>query len=92
MSIWKIAIELIDPTALPQPKADQDALDAILTEVYIGIGAIGFILILIGGFRYVMSQGDPAKITQAKNIILYTLIGIIVSALAVTIVSFVLEA
>ena len=36
-----------------------------------------------------ISQGDPAKIKQAKDTILYALVGLVVSIFAVAIVGFV---
>jgi len=88
------AVQLIDPdeAGLPQPDAGQGALNSIMTEIYIAIGAVALILILIASVRYVMSQGDPAKITQAKNMILYTIIGLVIAASAATIVNYVLQA
>lgn len=76
---------------IPQTPATQGTLDTIMAEVYIAIGAIGLILMLIAGLRYIMSQGDPAKIAQAKNMVIYTLIGVVVSALAWSITSYVLQ-
>jgi hypothetical protein len=86
--------QILDPNeaGLPQTPANQDTLDTIMTQIYIAIGAIGLILIMIAGLRYITSQGDPSKITQAKNMVLYTLIGVIIAALAASIVTFVLQA
>lgn len=54
------------------------------------VGAIAVVMIIIGGFRYVTSGGDSAKITSAKNTILYALIGLIIVALSQIVVKFVL--
>ena len=88
------AVELINPgdAGLPQTVADKGTLDTIFTFVYITIGAVALFFIVVAGLRYVMSQGDPAKTAQAKNVILYTLIGLIIAALATTIVSYALKA
>jgi hypothetical protein len=47
-------------------------------------------MIIWGGLRYITSGGDSAKITSAKNTIIYALIGLVVVALAQFIVKFVL--
>lgn len=52
------------------------------------VGAIAVIMIIIGGIRYTISNGDSAQITSAKNTILYSVIGIIVALLAYAIVNF----
>jgi len=54
------------------------------------IGAIAVIMLIIGGIRYVISQGDSSAVTSAKNTILYAVIGIIVAILAYAIVNFVI--
>ena len=55
------------------------------------IGAISVVMLIIGGIRYVVSQGDQGAITSAKNTILYAIIGIIVAFLAFAAVRFVTD-
>jgi hypothetical protein len=43
-------------------------------------------MIVIGGFRYVTSQGDPSHIKAAKDTILYSVIGLIVAILSFAVV------
>jgi len=54
------------------------------------IGAISVIMLIIGGIRYVVSGGDSAAVTSAKNTILYAIVGIIVAILAYALVHFVI--
>lgn len=54
------------------------------------IGAVSVIMLIIGGIRYTISQGDSAAVTSAKNTILYAVIGIVVALLAFAIVNYVL--
>lgn len=54
------------------------------------IGAISVIMLIIGGIRYVVSGGDQAAVTSAKNTILYAVIGIVVAILAYALVNFVI--
>lgn len=53
------------------------------------IGAISVIMLIIGGIRYVVSGGDSAAVTSAKNTILYAVVGIVVAILAFALVNFV---
>ena len=53
------------------------------------IGAIAVVMLIIGGIRYVVSQGDQNAVTSAKNTILYAIIGIVVAFLAYAAVNFV---
>lgn len=53
------------------------------------VGAIAVIMLIIGGLRYVISQGDKGNVESAKNTILYAVIGIVIAVLAYAIVNFV---
>lgn len=55
------------------------------------IGAISVIMLIWGGLRYIISGGDSKKVTDAKNTILYAIIGLVFAVLAYAIVSFVLN-
>ena len=54
------------------------------------IGAIAVLMIIVGGIRYTVAQGDNAAISAAKNTIMYAIVGIIVAFVAYGIVNFVL--
>ncbi|MFZ2545312.1 MAG: hypothetical protein WAW80_05015 [Candidatus Saccharimonadales bacterium] len=54
------------------------------------IGAISVIMLIVGGLRYVVSGGDSTQVTNAKNTILYAIVGIVVAILAYAAVSFVI--
>lgn len=55
------------------------------------IGAIAVVMIILGGFRYVISGGNASSVTAAKNTILYAIVGVIVALLAYAIIDFVLN-
>lgn len=55
------------------------------------VGVAAVIMIIIGGFKYVTSQGDGNNTASAKNTILYAVVGLVVVALAQVIVRFVLS-
>lgn len=61
---------------------------ARLIAIVIGVAAV--IMIIVGGLQYVLASGDPSNITNAKNTILYAIIGVVVALLAQGIISFVL--
>ncbi len=61
------------------------------TVLYV-VGIISVIMLIYGGLRYVVSGGDSKKVTDAKNTILYAIIGLIISILAFAIVNFVINA
>ena len=55
------------------------------------LGAVAVIMIIVGGIKYTISNGDSSQITSAKNTILYAVIGLIVALLAYAIVNFVVD-
>lgn len=61
------------------------------TILYI-VGIVAVIMLIVGGIRYVVSGGDAKKVTDAKNTILYAIIGLIICFLAFAIVNFVIAA
>lgn len=61
------------------------------TILYI-VGIIAVIMLIIGGIKYVVSGGDSKKVTDAKNTVLYAIIGLVIAFLAFAIVNFVIEA
>lgn len=56
------------------------------------VGALSVIMLIVGGFRYVVSGGNASAVTAAKNTILYAIVGLIVAFLAYAVVNFVLSA
>ena len=54
------------------------------------IGAVSVIMLIIGGIRYTVSQGDSSAVTSAKNTILYSIIGLVVAIRAYAAVNFVI--
>jgi hypothetical protein len=54
------------------------------------IGAVSVIMLIYGGIRYTISGGDSKAVTDAKNTILYAIVGIIVAIMAYAIVNFVI--
>ena len=55
------------------------------------VGAVAVIMLVIGGLRYVTSNGDQNAVTGAKNTIMYAIIGIVVAFLAYAAVGFVIQ-
>lgn len=60
-----------------------------LLSLVIGVAAV--LMIMIGGFKYVLAAGDSNSINSAKNTILYALIGLLIAATAQAIIVFVIK-
>ncbi|MGH7193812.1 MAG: pilin [Candidatus Saccharimonadales bacterium] len=67
-------------------------LAARITNVFsIIVGAASIIMIIYGGFRYVISGGESGRVGAAKNSLIYAIVGLVIVALAQLIVHFVLN-
>jgi TRAP-type C4-dicarboxylate transport system permease small subunit len=88
-SLWDDHIKVDVPN---QSTADADARVNDVVNFVIGIlGVVCVVMIIYGGIQYSSSGGDVAKIEKAKRTILYSVVGLILSALAFAIVNFVIK-
>ncbi len=75
------------------PSGDQTlagAAQRIINIFSIVVGTVSVIMIIIGGFRYIISGGDSTGVTAAKNTILYAIVGLVIVLFAQVIVRFVI--
>lgn len=63
----------------------------VIRLVQILAGVAGVIMIIIGGYQYVTSSGDSAKINSAKNTILFAVIGLVITVIAQVIIIFIVR-
>jgi hypothetical protein len=63
----------------------------IINIFSIVVGAVSVVMIIIGGFRYIISGGDSTGVSGAKNTILYALVGLVIVLFAQVIVKFVVS-
>lgn len=52
-------------------------------------GAVAVIMIIVGGLRYILANGDSNAVSGAKNTIMYAVIGLVIILFAQVIVRFV---
>lgn len=61
-----------------------------IIEIALRIGAlIAVAFVIVGGFKFVTSQGEPDGVRSARNTILNALIGLVITILATPLVSFI---
>lgn len=75
----------------PLPKASDNIIPNILSVLVTVIAAVCLLFIVIGGLRYILSEGDPQGVAKAKGTIVYALVGLVVVILAQAIVKFVIN-
>lgn len=69
----------------------KSVISTITNTLLFALGATCSVVIVISGIRFVTSGGDATAVTNAKNSILYGIIGLIVALSAFGIVQFVLS-
>lgn len=76
--------------ALPNPTGIEGAglIQTGLSLAFNIIGAVAFLVIVIAGMQYVLSQGDPQTTKRAKDMVIYALVGLVLAIVAQSIVSF----
>lgn len=79
-----------DPTNVDSGSIGKIA-QSIVKIFSIVVGAVSVIMIIYGGFRYITSGGASERVGNAKNTLIYAVIGLIIVALAQLIVHFVLN-
>lgn len=69
----------------------QSFIKKIINLLLYVLGSVAVIVIVLGGIRYTLSNGDQGQMTTAKNTILYAVIGLVIAVMAYAIVNFVLK-
>ncbi len=89
--LWGIFAQY-NATDVDLPRVDNP--DSTLTNVFNVVlalgGAVAVAYIVFGGIKFSMSQGDPTKTKEAREAILYAVIGLIVVIISFTLINFVI--
>lgn len=73
------------------PKNDgQNLLTNGLNLVYFLAGSIAVIMVIVAGIMYVTSSGDSGRVTKAKNMLTYAIVGLVVVIIAFAITNWVI--
>jgi hypothetical protein len=82
-----------DPNSTTTVNIPTTSGDELLTNglnlMYFLAGTVAVIVIIIGGIMYASSSGDAGRITKAKNLLTYSIVGFIIVLVAFTITAFV---
>jgi hypothetical protein len=63
----------------------------VIQIILLVVGVAAVIVIIVAGFRYVTSSGDPNTVNSAKNTILFAVVGLVVALTGQLIISFVIN-
>lgn len=76
---------------IPKVAAGQAQLDSILNGAFMIAGAVAVLFIIIGGLRYVTSQGNSTAIQAAREMIIYSVVGLVIVIFAFAIIQLVVR-
>lgn len=77
-------------TGLPTVQASSANLQSALQIAFGVIGGIAVIMIMYGGLKFILAQGDPQSTVQARKTIVFSVVGLGIAISAEAIVSFAL--
>lgn len=87
--LLQLSASVVDYGTLPTAKGNTIQ---IVLDIVFGLSAsIALLMVVISGFRYIVAHGDPGATANARNGILYAVIGLIVVMAAYSIVTFVIH-
>ncbi len=82
----------IDPGENGSGLFGQDAaIGQVIQLLAMAAAVVGVVMMIIGGFKFIVSGGDASKTSSARNTILYAAIGLVIAATAQLIVVFVVN-
>jgi hypothetical protein len=68
----------------------EGAITAAVNILSVIVGVAAVIMIILGGLKYITSGSNPQDVTSARERIIYSLVALVVAALAQVIVRFVI--
>jgi len=78
--------QIVNGNVVPHTQANNHTIQIGLNILYAVVGAIAIMLLVLAGLRYMTAAGDANRVEESKRMIAYTLVGVVVVALAALIV------
>lgn len=94
MNWYQLAdVKVVKDLKIPNKGVDVDSstFERVLSIVFPVVGAIVLIFLILAGLKYVLSRGNPSETAKAKNAIIYAVVGLIITLLSYSIVTFVIK-
>lgn len=92
MNTLSIVADLINSGDLniPQANLTNTRLQSVLSVIFGFTGSLAVLIIVVSALRYVASAGDPKGAAKARNATIFAVVGLVISAIAFSIVTFVI--
>lgn len=82
-----LAFELQPPT---KHQSFEELISAVINFLFNVALILAPLMIILGGFYFLTSGGDPEKVKRGKNIILFSVIGLLIMLLAKGFIEFIM--
>ena len=69
----------------------KNAINLIINTILGLVGTVALLFLIIGGYQYITSAGNPDQLQKAKTTLLYSIIGLAIAILAFIIINAVLS-
>lgn len=86
-------MEPLTPPNIPNPLIAFEPTSVfaqVINTLLLWGGAIALLFIIIGGFRFIISMGNPEGVEKARHTVLYAILGLIIIFLSYIIVVYLL--
>ena len=67
----------------------KSVMKSVVDVLLITVGVISIVMIVVGGIMFALSSGDASKVTKARNMVIYAVVGLVVALFASAIINFV---
>ena len=88
------SVSALSECNVEKTEGDKSLMSNVAMLINVFASVMGFLavgMIIYGGFMLLTAQGDPAKIKRGKDVVIYSIIGVILVMLAYAIVNFVMN-
>jgi len=82
--------DIFNNTTVPQNSV-KELINLLINAVLGILATVAVLFVIIGGFQYITSAGNPDSIQKAKNTILYAILGVVTSIIAFAVVKFITD-
>lgn len=87
-----LAIEISkNEVKIPAAEINDAQFQSLLSGVFGIAGAVAVVFIILGGIKYSISQGNAADLQKGKDMIVYSLVGLVFVIMAFAIVQLVTQ-
>ena len=90
ISVAQFKLGTSNELGLPRVEANDTSLQSVFSAIFMITGALSVCFMIYGGISYALSAGDAQKAQKARESLIYSAVGLVISISAVTLITFVI--